>query len=273
MKNRVDMNVLPFRTDAGELLRLLDGLARGRSADHVREAGFAARVFEGTIVAASALQFVRPDPLVLTEAGQEYALAASVARSALLRGAMMSFAPYRTLLDEVVGGSLPDETEADWLARWWATRGWGSSESNRAEGVAAFGRLASAAGLAEYVPGRRGYPTRLRWTDDARRIHAVDAGTDMPEDQARPAVGVASMTSPGRTEPGGLEPTAALRARDEALGAVGPPAEGPEQSEVVFALGGGRVARLQVPAALTPAEKQRLLTLIDVLVRTETGLG
>jgi hypothetical protein len=242
-----DQTALPYRTDGAGLDRLVDLLARGRELADIRFDGFIGKGFDGTLAAAVALGLVDDLSGRLTPAGTAYALADASARPELLRSALRHFEPYARVLDELAAGRLGVETEADWLARWWSTQGYGSSESNRAEGVAAFARLAEAAGVASYIPGRRGHPTRLRWTAAVPR---PDRGRTVSTPQSVAIESASVAMRPGPPEP---EPA---------------PAES-EQSEVVFVLSPGRVARLHVPSALSVSEKQRLLTLIDVLVRTD----
>jgi hypothetical protein len=233
--------MLPARCDAEILDRLIDGLVRGRSLAAVRESGFTTKGFEGAASLARALGLAEGEALELTAAGRTYGLADGDARAAQLRRALRRYPPYAALLAEAEAGRLQEETEADWIARHWAAAGWGSSESNRAEAVSTFARLTEAAGVADFITGRRGRPSRLRWRWGPTPVAASpapEAGAPAQQQRARP--------------------------RADAMAAT--PAE---RSEVVFALGPGRTARLELPAALTPEEKQRLLTLIDVLVRAE----
>jgi hypothetical protein len=241
---------------------MIDALARGRTLEQIRLQGFAEKRLEGSRLAAVELGMLKASGR-LTDLGTRFALADAQARSELLRGALMGYGPYAAVLSAAKAGEVGDETEADWIARLWSTAGFGSSESNRAEGVATFGRLAEAAGLAEYIPGRRGHPTRLRWTrlpeaprepPPATRSHAADAEASVSADRAGapskppPEVGRIRAAEPSRPQ--------AAEAR-------------PAWSEVVFVLGPGRVARLELPPALTRAEKDRLLRLVDVLVRDD----
>lgn len=154
---------LPYRTDSVALASWLEARARGRSAEQLRLAAAAPKGVEGTATAAAALGFVDPSTGALTEVGEQFALAPEPVRRALLGEALRTYPPYDTLL-QAIQVRAEVETEVRWIEAWWATQGFGSSESNRREGAAAFGRLAEFAGLAEYIPGRRGRPTRLRWT-------------------------------------------------------------------------------------------------------------
>lgn len=258
--------MLPVRCDGSTLDRLIDGLIRGRSAGHVRESGFSSKGFEGAVGAARALGLIEPDEMRLTDVGRAFGLAEGRARAALLEERMRGFAPYAALIDDVAAGRLSGETEADWVSRRWAAEGWGSSESNRAEGVSTFARLAEAASLAEFVPGRRGHPTRIRWRvaldghrgrggEPRRRVEAAA--------EAAPAATASAPPAPPHDSAERAVPA------DDPLTTPEPASQSSAHSEVVFVLSPGRVARLEVPSALTVAEKQRLLTLLDVLVRTE----
>lgn len=264
-------SVLPYRTDALALAEWLAARARGRSAEQLRSAVDSPKAVEGTAAAASALGFTDALEGVLTTRGERYALGEEPERRQLLREALLAYGPYREMLRALSERGGSPETEVRWIEAWWATRGYGSSESNRREGSAAFGRLADFAGLGEYVPGRRGRPTRIRWAASARipsagepvvspRRTPIAAQTpDLFSAPPPPAPDAKREEArPPRTAAGADPPRAAGRLRD-----------GAAVNRITLPLAGEATARIEVPLRLPAAEKRRLLDLLDLLI-TET---
>ena len=99
------------------------------------------------------------------------------------------------------------------METWWATQGYGSSRSNRQEGAALLGRLVEYAALGRYVPGRRGYPTRIEWTEPLPPAP--------PPERAAAAAGAAAATSGAGEARSAAEAAEAAEAGKEGGGAGG----------------------------------------------------
>lgn len=287
--------VLPYRTNGADLTRWLEARARGAATDRPAALGIAAKSLDGTVEAATSLGLVEEESTDLTALGRRFVLAAGADRTRILRAAMFAFAPYGGVL-EAVRDRGDEETEVDWIERWWGTHGHGGSQSNRAEAAASLGRLVEHVGLGAYIPGRRGHPTRIRWDRDALRAAcpaqagraadpppggARDAGPGphpapdaAPARAGAPAVRSRAPTaSPPAAERTGTHPplgiptvSAPSPAPVEPEGGTRAAARSPRHSRLVLPLGEGRVAKLSIPAVLTRAEKRRLLSLVELLV-------
>jgi hypothetical protein len=274
-------SVLPYRTDALALGEWLSARARGRSTEQLRGAVESPKAVEGTAAAAAALGFVDLLEGGLTPAGERYALAEAVERRRLLREALLGYAPYREMLDALGERGAPAETEVRWIEAWWATRGFGSSESNRREGAAAFGRLGEFAGLGEYVPGRRGHPTRIRWTPGILQGGSAPPPAP-PARTPAPATASGTATPPPRRRAPGPDPdpdlfTAPPLPDRTSAAAVPAPASDPVRAlrpapspsatnRITVPLAGDATARIEVPLRLPRAEKRRLLDLLQLLI-------
>jgi hypothetical protein len=228
---------LPYRTNGDDLTRWIEARAHGRSGQ-ARALGLTAKGLEGTLLAGEALGLVERISHELTTAGRQYALAGAAERRVLLRAALLSFPPYGGVMRAVQESGMP-ETTADWVERWWGTGGYGSSESNRAEAAATFGRLAEYAGLGSYVPGRRGHPTRIRWSDGFTTGLVPDPEGSVLQPAVAPIAGALPLTN------------------------------GVAESTVTIAFRAGRAATLTLPASLPADEKSRLMSLIDLLVAVD----
>lgn len=268
---RADKNdafVLPYRTTAEEVVAWVGVRALGKAVG-VGALGGEKNV-EGAVATATALGFAAGAALPLTDAGRKLALADPAERRALLRAALLAYPPYRALLAEVRhrGDAV---TTAEWVETWWATQGLGNSASNRREGAATLGRLAEWVGLGNYIPGRRGHPTRIEWT-----LPDADAVAE-PRDPPR----AGALTSGGSTGAlsGGDAPVGEVPESVGPESAV-PAASPPSPGEAGFSAGGalnriavrltdGTTARLELPLHLPTAEKRRLLELLDLLIADE----
>jgi hypothetical protein len=231
---------------------------------------------EGTAAAAGALGFVDATHGGLTSLGERYALAEAGERRPLLREALLRYAPYREMLRALAERGAAGETEVRWVEAWWATRGYGSSESNRREGAAAFGRLADHAGLGEYVPGRRGRPTRIRWAPGALPTNPDAAA---PRARARRP----SDPTPDLFSAGPEADPPARSGRDAPLDAARPSIPPPSEparpaprsrterpvNRITVPLADDATARIEVPVRLPRAEKRRLLDLLELLITEE----
>src|SRR5690606_5019691 len=91
--------VLPYRTDAGGLLRWLQAQARSRDAGAARQRGFSAKSAEGALVTAAALGFLDRERGEPTPAGQRLLLGDAAERTRLLRRAVLEYAPYRAVIE------------------------------------------------------------------------------------------------------------------------------------------------------------------------------
>lgn len=266
--------VLPYRTTGDDLVRLVEACARGRDWAQIQALNFSAPGFQGTLVAATALGMLDPDSKELSESGREFALAdAEQRKHQLLRG-MKAYNPYGLLLEAVFGRPDPAETPLDWILTWWATHDFGNSQTNRDEGSAAFAKFVEYVGLGAYVPGRRGHPTRIRWHETAEAAVRGRAAARQPHHRELSLPrGAAPPPAPAVERVVQAVPVAApVR---EGSAAPRPPAGPPKavsqvegRSSMVLTLGPGRTVDLSVPAQVTAAEKQRLISLINLFIST-----
>ncbi|MDQ3555907.1 MAG: hypothetical protein M3409_03895 [Gemmatimonadota bacterium] len=250
--------VLPYRTTGEELGRLIEARARGRELPQIQALNFSAGNFQGTLVAAVELDFLDGDSKELSEAGRAFALADSDGRRALLLEALLRFEPYDLLLEAVFDRGNPRETTLEWIQTWWSTQGYGNSQTNREEGSSAFAKLLEYAGLGSYVQGRRGHPTRVLWLDE----------TPVRIKQLRRPVAGASRAASAETPPPPPSSSGAVAGKQPSAGDL---AEGPagatENSRLVLQLDAGRVVELSLPPRITAAEKRRVLSILELMIR------
>lgn len=257
--------VLPYRVEGQDLEKMVEHRARGRSMAQVRTLGFSEKGFEGTRKAAEALGLLDEEG-ELTEMGKEFALAREgEGRQQLVLRQMMEFEPYGLLLMSLLDSGTPDRTELEEIELWWATHGFGNSESNRERGSTALARLVDYVGLGRYVVGRGGHPSRIEWKSDASKVVAqhdpaleADPFPGEWEDEYPPRDGGAPedvLDTTGQVESGTDRPVA-----DEGEFAVQIP---------LTSLSAGRVARVIVPTDLKHSEKERLIQALEFLLMVD----
>jgi hypothetical protein len=246
---------LPYRTDADDLRRFVAARARGRTPGQIRALGFSAKSFEGTAHAAEALALVEDRNGDLSALGRRLALADETQPAEVLRDVVLRYPPFALLAENVLTGAGPSPTPLEWIQTWWATHGFGSSESNRAEAAPVFARLLEAAGFGSFVQGRKGHPSRIEWAPAAASLLGL----------AHPAA------APEADRPNAIAPPRAAEAEPSPPPAAPPPPAGPSRdvpsaNEVNWRLAPGRRVLISVPADLTTAEKQKILRLLQLLL-------
>ena len=263
--------VLPYRSGREELDRWIEARARGRDANQIRNVGFPSKTFEGTVATTRALGLVKADGDELTDAGRKYALSSAPERDALLREEIRRFPPYARLLRAALARGAPPVTETAWMERWWATHGFGSSESNRTEAATLLGKLCESAELGTFIPGRRGHPSRVEWSPGA--LVALSLDTPPTAAATNPSRAAADDTSPmaDRSTNVAEQPSSAARAHTkESQDEIVPPAYRPksdrQRSVLHLVLQSGEVSRIEVPSVMSAVDKRRLLTLLDLAV-------
>jgi hypothetical protein len=255
-------NVLPYRTDEADLHRLVAARARGRTLDQVRTLGFSAKSFDGVVTTAQCLSLVSDKNGELTQYGRTYALCSAADRPEKLAHLIRSYLPFSLALDAALLHGGPQPTPLEWLETWWAAHGFGSSESNRAEAAPVFAKLVEFAGLGRYIQGRKGHPSRIEWAADAAPSPATSVGA--------PAAEELEGVEPSRIQ--ASAPPGEMPLRDQRLAAPVLHDSGAEAGHEAgptalrWTLGPGREVVLHLPAALSRAERERVLRLVELLL-------
>jgi hypothetical protein len=239
---------LPYRTDADDLRRFVAARARGRTPAQIRALGFSAKSFEGTAHAAEVLTLVEDRNGDMSALGRRLALAEEAHCGDVLRDVVLRYPPYALLAENVLTGAGPSPTPLEWIETWWATHGFGSSESNRAEAAPVFARLLEAAGFGSFVQGRKGHPSRIEWAPAAASLLGLRPPASGPEADRVPAT--------ARPRAAEAEPPPPARPSREVSSA----------NEVNWRLAPGRRVLISVPEDLTAAEKQKILRLLQLLL-------
>jgi hypothetical protein len=256
-------SVLPYRTDADEMRRFIAARVRGRTPEQIRSLGFSAKSYEGTASSAEAMGLLEDKNGAASALGRRLALAEPHHLAEVVCDVVLGYPPYSLLVESVLMGGGPVPTPLEWIEMWWATHGFGTSESNRAEAAPVFARLVETAGFGTFVQGRKGHPSRVEWSAGAAALlmhRAVAVGdrragvVEDAESEVQPRREGTIHSSPAGKTP---DPD------DE------PPRVAPDRRAanlLQWEIAPGRSLRLSLPPRLSAAEKRHILRVLQVLL-------
>jgi hypothetical protein len=73
-----------------------------------------------------------------------------------------------------------EETDIEEVKNFWGKNDFGASPNNRDEAASVFGSFIQLAGLGEFIIGRRGKSTRIKWKSNAKEIIDEILDTNKP---------------------------------------------------------------------------------------------
>ena len=259
--------VLPYRTTGEDLERFVSACNRGRDMEQIQSLFPSSRKFSGTTSAADTLGLYKPEEEILTSRGEAMASGEADEKEEALFQAVLEFEPYELLLEATFTSGLKEKEEGKftslkWIEKWWRDNGYGSSQTNRDEGSTTFANIASYLELGTYKQGRHGHPSRVEWVTDAEK--RVD---DARKYLQRNEIGESKENTTGDE--------ASLKEEDNVSesGEKNKIESLPENNSLTLNLSDGRVAKLSLPPKLSQDEKERLVSLVELLVATEREGG
>ncbi|MDZ8067728.1 MAG: hypothetical protein RMY64_19250 [Nostoc sp. DedQUE08] len=112
--------------------------------------------------------------LIFSSAGKDLAIEKdNKRREELFLQFFLDYTPYGHYLESISHSNNLSTTETQTIKDYWWKHGYGSSASNRDDGVVVFGKLLSLTGLGKFINGRRGQPSRIEWSQNAKSL--IDA--------------------------------------------------------------------------------------------------
>lgn len=220
--------------------------------------------FQGTASAAEVLNLYDPTAEKLTPLGQELASAEKGESQDALLSAVLNYEPYELLLEAIFASGISREEEKEytplkWVESWWEDNGYGSSQTNRDEGSTAFANVVSYVNLGEYKQGRHGHPSRIEWAPDAEK-QVDEARRHLQGKEKRESDKKVAEDDETSLE----EENDSVEKRQK--GELESPSE---NNSLTLNLSDGRVAKLSLPPKLSSDEKERLVSLVELMVATE----
>jgi hypothetical protein len=258
--------VLPYRTAGEDLERFCSACNRGRDMDQIQSLFPSSRNFSGTTSAAATLGLYKPEEEVLTSSGEVLATGEPDKKKEALFQAVLEFEPYELLLEAIFTSGVKEKEESKftplkWVEKWWEDNGYGSSQTNRDEGSTTFANISSYLELGSYKQGRHGHPSRIEW----------DPNAEKRVDKARERLQRNEISESEKKAVGNKEP---VEDEEDLVGGEKSEIESPpENNSLTLNLSDGRVAKLSLPPKLSSGEKERLVSIVELMVETEGGEG
>ncbi|MEH2279979.1 MAG: hypothetical protein V7K90_01345 [Nostoc sp.] len=112
--------------------------------------------------------------LIFSSAGKELAIEKdNKRRGELFLQFFLRYPPYGHFLESISHSGDLSTTKTETIKDYWWKHDYGSSGSNCEDGVVVFGKLISLTGLGKFILGRKGQPSRIEWSQNAKSL--IDA--------------------------------------------------------------------------------------------------
>ncbi|MFG3818160.1 hypothetical protein [Limnothrix redekei] len=168
--SKVSGVTLPYGVDDNDILRLIDAIKRKPDNEKAIKEIYNKSNFE---TARKALEIfgILDNQFSFSLSGKNLAIEREGSRKQeLFLGFFLSYPPYGHFLENLSHTNALSATETESVKDYWWKHNYGSSGNNREEGVVTFGKLIQLAGLGKFISGRRGKPSRIEWSLNAKTL-------------------------------------------------------------------------------------------------------
>ncbi|MBN3895451.1 MAG: hypothetical protein HWQ41_09335 [Nostoc sp. NOS(2021)] len=170
---KVSNVTLPYKTDDQDILQLIEAIKRKPDNEKAIKEIYNKSNFETSRKTLEILGIL-DNQLIFSSAGKEFAIEKDNKRKEeLFLQFFLSYTPYGHYLESISQTGDLSTTETETIKDYWWKHNYGSSGSNREDGVVAFGKLISLTGLGKFITGRKGQPSRIEWNQNAKSL--IDA--------------------------------------------------------------------------------------------------
>lgn len=181
-------NSLPYKTDDQDVIRLIEAIKRKPDNEKAIKDIYNKSNFETSRKALEILGIL-DTRLSFSYEGKDLAVERDDSqREKLFLKFILRYPPYGHFLESVSHSSNLSTTDTESVKDYWWKHGYGSSGSNRDEGVVTFGKLVQLAGLGKFVIGRKGQPSRIEWNPNAKplidSVCNLEVNEQLTEEQA-----------------------------------------------------------------------------------------
>lgn len=164
---------LPYKADDRDVLKLIEAIKRKPDNEKAIKDIYNKSNFENSKKTLEILG-VLDEQLSFSAEGKQLAIERdNNQREKLFLKVLLRYPPYGHYLESIFQGDNLSATDTESIKDYWWKHNYGSSTSNRDDGVVTFGKLIQLAGLGKFVIGRRGQPSRIEWNPTAKSL--IDA--------------------------------------------------------------------------------------------------
>lgn len=167
---KVSGATLPYGTDDEDILRLIDAIKRKPDNEKAIKEIYNKSNFENSRKALEILGILDSQFSFSTD-GKALAIEREDSRKQqLFLKFCLRYSPYGHFLESLSHTNALFVTETGSIKDYWWKHDYGSSGNNREDGVVTFGKLVQLAGLGKFLIGRRGKPSRVEWSPNAKAL-------------------------------------------------------------------------------------------------------
>lgn len=168
LQNQED-KTLPYGTSGDSVLKLLDAIKKKQGDEKGIRAIYSGGKFDSTRKSLEILGII--EGLNLLPVGKELIYETNESkRQATFLKVILNYPPYEYFLTYIHQNMSSDETDIDLIKNFWGRNDYGSSPNNRDEAVSVFCNFIALAGVGEYIVGRRGKNSRIKWSSNVPQI-------------------------------------------------------------------------------------------------------
>lgn len=160
---------LPYGTSWENILKLLDAIKKKQGDEKSIRAVYSGAKIDGARKTMETLGLI--DGFNFKALGKELAYETNEDKKReIFRKVILNYPPYELFLAKLTESEFQQETDIENVKNFWGKNDFGASPNNRDEAASVFGSFIELAGLGEFITGRRGKATRIKWNTEAKKL-------------------------------------------------------------------------------------------------------
>ncbi|WP_342416676.1 hypothetical protein NST83_04165 [Paenibacillus sp. FSL R10-2782] len=160
---------LPYGTSWENILKLLEAIKKKQGDEKSIRAVYSGAKIDGARKTMEILGLI--DGFNFKALGKELAYETNEEKKReIFRKVILNYPPYELFLAKLTESEFQQETDIENVKNFWGRNDFGASPNNRDEAASVFGSFIELAGLGEFIIGRRGKATRIKWNAEAKKL-------------------------------------------------------------------------------------------------------
>ncbi|MEC2346654.1 hypothetical protein P9H28_21500 [Paenibacillus barengoltzii] len=172
MNDFIELNndkTLPYGTSWENILKLLEAIKKKQGDEKGIKAVYTGAKIDATRKAMETLGLVKG--FNFEKMGKELAFEINEEKKKeIFLKVILNYQPYELFLSRLSEEDFVRETDIEEVKSFWGKHDFGASQNNRNEAANVFGSFIQLSGLGEFITGRRGKTTRIKWNPDAKKL-------------------------------------------------------------------------------------------------------
>lgn len=160
---------LPYGTSWENILKLLEAIKKKQGDEKSIRAVYSGAKIDGARKTMETLGLI--EGFNFKAFGKELAYETNEDKKReIFRKVILKYPPYELFLAKLTESEFQQETDIEVVKNFWGKNDFGASPNNRDEAASVFGSFIALAGLGEFITGRRGKATRIKWNTEAKKL-------------------------------------------------------------------------------------------------------